>query len=351
MEYVRLDDKFRLDLDKDNEDISRLYSLYSAVRRKRYLYDIISSQRLAAIKAHYDEKEIEKYASEYLKQTQKTNTESFRDFAHNYHLLQKEIRENFFVCNPLYADTETLLNESVHLLRSPFPDCVVDSTPSCIFMPFVGVRSFDPDPPLFTKIHAPTPGPVDPGPPWATALTLSEVAISARGQGQIAWISASWCFKPPTDVELCGFSLDGSMSIGGFIDNKSGSSVRVQMDAGITQYRIGKPWDEINPAMDIPYWQLRSACTDPNNNLYTLGYVDDIYGLHSFMPLQASISALFAYPNQPANCSCYEFTDDDTFFVGYWSEIDVGDQSVIEFEFDNYGTIVMNRPTVVFYKL
>jgi len=242
----------------------------------------------------------------------------------------------------LHTNRLSDLLSSQAALTDPFPDCETDYPPFDFppFLPFNGMRSLDPGS-LFMAVVAPDPGvPSDP-----SALFIPHVYITAWGRGKTAWISGSWCFKPPTHIDLCGFALVGKMNIDGLVDNKAGSSVHLKMDAGITQYRVDKQWNEINPSVDMPHRNLRATCRDQNDTFHHGGYTDAYYGLHSLTPLSASIEAIF----NPATTG-YEYQDGDTFFVGYWVEINVGDESFIHFEHSNRGSIVMHRPKLVFYK-
>lgn len=342
MKYVELDKKYILSLADKNKDLAKNYQAYLEARNERRLMELIHAQQFEKLAEQNDQRQTEKSLTEFLERTDAEKQESFRSLATKYQALNENVRKQFYSGNPLYSNRQAFLEHRRFQLGPP-DNCENLSPPYDfpLFCPFKEVRYLDAPGALFTNVVSPTPGVLPSG-----ALNLTAVHITAWGQGKTAWISASWCFKPPTEIEICKFTLTAHMTVDGILDNKAGSSVRVQMDAGITQYRVDKPWDEINPAADAYFRNLRAPCQDPGNTLYTQGYVDDTYGLHGLTPLRATVSASFMpYAMSP----CYGYEDTDTFFVGYWCEIEVGSNSAIQFEHNNVGTIVMHKPRIDLY--
>ena len=340
MGYVKLDKQYMVSLAEKDKRLARDYRAYLDACRERRLLELIHERQLAALPAQKDEHKAKKALDEFLKRTDAEKHSAFRQAASRKVALAENVRKHFYSGNPKFLDRQAFLGDrrfqtaaECDLLNPPydFP----------VFCPFKEVRYLDVPGGLFAEVVSPTPGVLPDG-----ALNLTRVYITARGRGQSAWISAAWSFKAPTQIEICKFSLAAHMSVEGLIDNKSGSSVKVQMDAGITQYRVDKPWDQINPSMDPYYRNLRAPCQDPGNTLYTEGYVDDTYGLHSLTPLHAGVRAEFS---QQASSACYNYQDNDTFFVGYWCSIDVDENSEIQFEHNDLGTIVMHKPQFELY--
>lgn len=341
VKYQSIKERFTQPLEDKNKALAELYQKYSEIRSKRRVQRILLDHRLESLHSKSDDSNVEKKIMMLLKDGDSSDQELSREYAKVYQLLEHELRKNYFVGNPLHTNRLSDLLSSQAALTEPFPDCVTDSAPFDFppFLPFNGLRSLDPGS-LFRDVVAPDPGvPGDPN-----MLFIPHVYVTAWGRGKTAWISGSWAFNPPTHIDLCGFALIGKMEIDGLVDNKSGSFVNIKMDAGITQYRVNKQWDEINPSVDMPHRNLRATCQDKNDTFYPGGYSDAYYGLHRLTPLSATIEAVF----NPGTTG-YEYKDGDIFFVGYWIEINVGDESFIQFSDSNRGTIVMHRPKVVFY--
>lgn len=341
MQYKSIKERFTQPLDKKNKALAELYEKYDEVRSTRRAQRILLDHRLVSLQSKSNKSDVKERIRKVLKEGDSSDQKLSREYAIAYQSLEHELRKYYFVGNPLHKQLSDLLS-SQSALTDPFPDCETDFSPFDFppFLPFNGIRYLDPRS-LFTDIVAPDPGePSDPN-----ALFIPHVYITAWGRGKTAWISGSWCFKLPAHIDLCGFGLFGKMYVDGLVDNKAGSSVYIKMDAGITQYRVDKQWDEINPSVDMPHRNLRATCRDQNDTFYPGGYTDAYYGLHSLTPLSASIEAIF----NPGKTG-FEYQDGDTFFVGYWIEINVGDESFIHFEHSNRGTIVMHRPKLVFYK-
>ncbi|MFH2107476.1 MAG: hypothetical protein ABII93_02300 [Chrysiogenia bacterium] len=342
MQYQSIKKKYVKPLERQDKDLEVLFQKYDHCLKKRRIRRILADRELASLKTQSDVPTAEKKLLKFLEEADKNEQELSREFVNAYQALEYAVRRNLFVKNPLHVNRLSSLTRMQGPKPDPFLGCEADSGPFDFppFLPFCGLHTFDPGS-LFFDIVAPEVG-VQGAP---GALIIPNVYITAWGKGKTAWISGSWCFKPPTHIDLCGFTLAGKLKVEGLIDNKSGSSVTVKMDAGITQYRVDKAWDEINPSMDIPYRNLRAMCYDQNNTLHPDGYTDGIYGLHSLTPLEAGIE--FSFRNLGYGC---DYQDGDTFFVGYWVEIRVGDESYIQFEHSNLGSIVMSRPTLVLYK-
>jgi len=330
---------------ESDREIRRLFDAYLTARQERRLAAIERELRLTNLAKDAKPSELRRRLADELADLDRLESKAVERFVGAYHALQQRVRSEFFVANPLHTSRPRISCQIPQFASDPFQGCEADNAPFDypIFCPFWGYRTGDwNDPPLFISIVAPTVGELPP-----SALNLTRVFIQAWGRGKVAWVSASWCFVPPTREELCGFWLDGQMSLTGLLENKAGSSVRIKMDAGITQYRQDKPWDQINPSVDLPYRQVRMPCIDPSDVLYTEGFVDNVYGLHEITPLKASIALPFAFD---CRADCLDVTVGDKLFVGYWCEIDVGDQSTVAFSYNDLGTLIMQKPNIVLYK-
>ena len=357
MRVVKPEDRLRKSFDASDPEIRRLFDELVQLRMARREAEAEKHLRLGAFRATVNQKDFKKKFGAMLAEFEQSEYETFRRLVATYRELQRRIRIQLFVSNPLYeaqAKAQALSRVSEASLADPFAGCQLDVGPFRQPLPlfFGGVRLLDPNnPPLFKEILGP-PVEVPPDVPGIglTATTLSlypSVWVTASGQNKFGWIAASWAFVPPSQTELCGFALAGTMTVDGLLDNKTGSSVRIRMETGITQYRTAKSWDQIDFTSDIPYRQVRTACRDPNNALYTAGYVDDTYGLHSLPLLTAQLDLQFSFDNRPG---AYDVIDGDKLFVGYWCEIDVGDQSVIDFSYSDRGTIFMEQPRVAYWR-
>jgi hypothetical protein len=338
-----------VELHKEDAEIRRCAQEYYDARRKRRVNAHLNSKRLAALPIEEDDMKAVRALSSLIEEMDRLEEVSFADLVVKERELELRMRQRGFVGNPLHASRASLQTAYPTLPTTPFEDCVEDSAPFDFppFMPFWGVRTHDWGEPLFTQITAPETGVPEPGPPWSTGLHLPGVRVTAHGRDKLALVSASWCFKPPTHIELCGFWLYGEMTIDGILDNKHGSSVRIQMDCGITQYRIDKAWDEIEPSQDLPYRNIRSPFIKAGGIDYGGEYVDDTYGVHSLTPLKVSVWAYFS--TSGARCGTFDCEPDDTLFVGYSCTVDVGEQSIVQFEHSDQGRIVMEEPELVLY--
>ena len=330
---------------ESEREIRQAFEAYMAARHARRLTGMEYSLQLMTLAKSAEPNEIRKHLAKVVSDLDQMDQKAAKQWIKTYRDFQHMVRSQYFVANPLHHAPASVGQQLGAPQIHPFQDCETDMAPFDypIFCPFWGYRSADWGEPLFTEILAPTVGELPP-----SALNLSQIYIRAEGRNDTASISAAWCFKHPTQEELCGFNLVGQMSLTGLLENKVGSSVRVQMDAGITQYRLDKPWDQINPSVDIPYRNIRMPCVDPANDvLYTEGFIDSTYGLHTITPLQARIDLNFAFDGRTG---CYDVAEGDTFFVGYWCEIDVGEQSTVDFSYNGLGTLIMEKPTFVLFK-
>jgi len=330
---------------ESDRQIRRLFDEYLTARQARHLAAIERELRLMNLTRDAKPSELRRRLADELADLDQMESKAVERFIAAYHALQQQVRSEFFVANPLFTSQPRTRCQIPQFASDPFQGCQADYPPFDypLCCPFWGYRTGDGNnPPLFLSIVAPTVGELPP-----SALNLTRVFIEAWGRGKVAWVSASWCFVPPSREELCGFWLDGQMSLSGLLENKAGSSVRVKMDAGITQYRTDKTWDQINPSVDLPYRQVRMPCIDPSDVLYTEGFVDSVYGLHEITPLEARIALPFAFDFR---AGCLDVTEGDKLFVGYWCEIDAGDQSTVAFSYNNVGTLIMQKPNIVLYK-
>ena len=170
-----------------------------------------------------------------------------------------------------------------------------------------------------------------------------------------AWmrVQAAWGFIAPNDPALCGFEVASAVELTGWLENKASSSVLVELETWISQYRTMKALTAINLGVDPTESVVSATCMGNNNAPYRDGYLDSIYGWHGLTPLHARLDCAYAYPGGIAPLSV---AADDRMVVTTTVEIDVGASSYVLFADPRpnptppiYGGFTISAPTITFY--